>query len=350
MKSSWNWLNRFRTGCCPPKPAVRYEDHPTAYQRADKDIRIAVATVMTVAAPVMIAHYSSPADTQITQSRLTGLQLIEQELRDSTKHTLSRELYSEFVNEHAGLEHSGGVVRGGTFVLVYDAKQTVVADFMLPYLCCEPEAAPASQPIREPNEPETGPPIWRSQPPKRFQKSRRQYIRETLDNDYKKPQDEKFGELAKKVDAGILNISQATLKIVEQNTMSAMTASKRPVVSDESVFRANLVRETAQIIELQLKKLDDPLLPSTDPRRAEIKEQLGKDFSSLEQRTVEFAKRLSEQPDGSITQAEMDDHIRLLKESIKILPSERRELFTTNMKNTVRSGRNTMVKNSIVNG
>lgn len=44
---------------------------------------------------------------------------------------------SEFIKKHPGLEHKAGVLQGGTFVLVYmNKKNTVVADFSLPYRCC----------------------------------------------------------------------------------------------------------------------------------------------------------------------------------------------------------------------
>lgn len=42
-------------------------------------------------------------------------------------------LLSNMLNEHPGLEHAGGVVPGGTFVLVYDDAGLVIGDLMLPY-------------------------------------------------------------------------------------------------------------------------------------------------------------------------------------------------------------------------
>ena len=63
---------------------------------------------------------------------------------------------SAFLREHPGLEHYAGVLRGGTFVLVCDAQDVVVADFMLPYSCCEQREAP--QPPRSSGTPiVTGP-------------------------------------------------------------------------------------------------------------------------------------------------------------------------------------------------
>jgi hypothetical protein len=43
----------------------------------------------------------------------------------------------DFVSKHSGLEHVGGVWRGGTLVLVYDSTGTVRGDFALPYYCSE---------------------------------------------------------------------------------------------------------------------------------------------------------------------------------------------------------------------
>ena len=43
-------------------------------------------------------------------------------------------MLGNFMKQNPGLEHAGGVLRGGTFVLVYRTEdQKVVADFMLPY-------------------------------------------------------------------------------------------------------------------------------------------------------------------------------------------------------------------------
>lgn len=61
--------------------------------------------------------------------------------RRKNKIILHKKL-SEFVKNHPGLEHFGGVKTGGTFVLVYTSEpfgeipaNTVLADFSLPYSC-----------------------------------------------------------------------------------------------------------------------------------------------------------------------------------------------------------------------
>ncbi len=54
---------------------------------------------------------------------------------------LSKAYYKEYVEQHPGIEHTGGVAPGGTFVLVYESERNpaVIADFSLPYLCCTPK-------------------------------------------------------------------------------------------------------------------------------------------------------------------------------------------------------------------
>ncbi len=47
-------------------------------------------------------------------------------------------IFSNYLRNNPGLEHQAGVKKGGTFVLVYNNSEdnTVIADFNLPYLCC----------------------------------------------------------------------------------------------------------------------------------------------------------------------------------------------------------------------
>ncbi|MBL4676742.1 MAG: hypothetical protein JKY70_11150 [Mucilaginibacter sp.] len=52
-------------------------------------------------------------------------------------------MLGNFMKDNPGLEHAGGVLRGGTFVLVYTADdQVVVGDFMLPYASIDKDIVP----------------------------------------------------------------------------------------------------------------------------------------------------------------------------------------------------------------
>ncbi len=47
--------------------------------------------------------------------------------------------FESFRAQHPGLQHKSGVPIGGTFILVYDEKNTVIADFCLPYRVTQPD-------------------------------------------------------------------------------------------------------------------------------------------------------------------------------------------------------------------
>ena len=51
--------------------------------------------------------------------------------------------FPQYVHKHPGIEHIGGVPKGGTFIVVYETSgeisspgDEIVADFCLPYICC----------------------------------------------------------------------------------------------------------------------------------------------------------------------------------------------------------------------
>lgn len=55
---------------------------------------------------------------------------------------LSKAYFNEYIEKYSGLEHRHGVIKGGTFVMIYGDDEndtTVVADFSLPYICCTPK-------------------------------------------------------------------------------------------------------------------------------------------------------------------------------------------------------------------
>jgi len=58
-------------------------------------------------------------------------------------------MLGNFMKKNPGLEHAGGVLRGGTFVLVYTSNDDkVVADFMLPYASVDKDVVPEPPTIK----------------------------------------------------------------------------------------------------------------------------------------------------------------------------------------------------------
>lgn len=73
----------------------------------------------------------------IVQSKNLPFSMLVSKLGQSTEPGETN--WQDFTSQHSGIEHFGGVLRGGTFVLLADANnETVIADFMLPYYLSPP--------------------------------------------------------------------------------------------------------------------------------------------------------------------------------------------------------------------
>ena len=97
--------------------------------------------------PVTKKEFVTPLDAIMSGQPARWLTWVDALIKDRQDQEQRRSQLPGFLAEHPGLEHYAGVLRGGTFVLVYDAANTVVADFMLPYNCCEPKTSPPKPPV-----------------------------------------------------------------------------------------------------------------------------------------------------------------------------------------------------------
>lgn len=125
------------------------------YQINSAAWRPSVTNAMTLSAQfkqnlgkITKTEYPTPFDSFIATSHAHWLDWSDIILQHDNEKETDKLLFSNFQAMHTGLEHFAGVIRGGTFVLVYDDTGRVIADFMLPYHCCE--VAPEVQP-REPD-------------------------------------------------------------------------------------------------------------------------------------------------------------------------------------------------------
>lgn len=100
----------------------------SAISNEDKNTQNTLQTISSLDNQLRLLNaveYSTSGDTSI--------------LKENPKEAdIVSELLSEFLERKTGVEHLGGVMRGGTFLLVYgsEADNKVLADFALPYLCC----------------------------------------------------------------------------------------------------------------------------------------------------------------------------------------------------------------------
>jgi hypothetical protein len=82
-------------------------------------------------AGVARTEFTTPFDTLVGGRSATAIDLLGRIIEDKSGKEDDRLLFTNFVAQHPGVDHLGGVGRGGTFVLVYDSTGTVVGDFML---------------------------------------------------------------------------------------------------------------------------------------------------------------------------------------------------------------------------
>lgn len=91
---------------------------------------------------VVSTSFPTSFDTLIASPTWKWLPWLDKFIEDRNAKAEEQLLFAKFRAANPGLEHAGGVVRGGLFVLVYRKGGVVVADFMLAH-CCEKEVEEA---------------------------------------------------------------------------------------------------------------------------------------------------------------------------------------------------------------
>jgi hypothetical protein len=125
------------------KSYAEYRKTPVAeWQEPLRETVRASGTFKTNVGPVSRTSFNSPLDSLVATPHINWLPWIDRIIDDRNAKDDERLLFRKFAAENSALEHFGGVRRGGTFVLVYDANNTVIADFMLPYYVSEPSEEP----------------------------------------------------------------------------------------------------------------------------------------------------------------------------------------------------------------
>ena len=197
---------------------------------------------------------------------LAGLDLAisEQKLTKSSGGTKSVDLslFGPLHDEHPGLEHFGGVCRGGTFVLVHDDGGTVVADFMLPYPVVEPQVVIETEepPIEDGGE--SHPPFQIHPPPE---------WEVTLRPPFRKPIPEKPGDWWQHNMADKWIFVTTALDILKEATNPGAIASQPAVTSDR--IKEGRLRDIARRVEAAKLRVDVLREETIDPAGAPVGSQ-----------------------------------------------------------------------------
>ena len=92
-------------------------------------------------------EFATPFDALIQNTQVNWLPWLEILINDKEEKEEEKLFFTKLAKINPDLDHTGGVVRGGTLVLVYDDSGKVIADFMTSGLIPEPER------IENPKEP-----------------------------------------------------------------------------------------------------------------------------------------------------------------------------------------------------
>lgn len=126
--------------------------------QADPSWRAAVTDTITAASDfratlgdVAKTEFATPFDSLLSTTQVRWIDWLDQIIKNRDQQEDEKLLLSNFIKNHPGAEHTGGVARGGTFILAYDVNNTVVADFTVPYCCCDAKADdPIEPPLKDP--------------------------------------------------------------------------------------------------------------------------------------------------------------------------------------------------------
>lgn len=83
-------------------------------------------------------EFNTPFDSLISNRHFDLLDHLDDLIKIDTEKREKRLLFGNYIQEHPGMEHEAGVMKGGTFVVLYNEQGIVVGDFMIPYM--EPDA------------------------------------------------------------------------------------------------------------------------------------------------------------------------------------------------------------------
>ena len=122
------------------KPGLLAARSYKGFVAQDRTIRERLSTVVVGAATAKanLGHVTrndivSPLDAFAGSKSHLWVDWLGDILKKREDDQKDRLLLTNMLNEHPGLEHAGGVVPGGTFVLVYNDAGVVIGDLMLPY-------------------------------------------------------------------------------------------------------------------------------------------------------------------------------------------------------------------------
>ncbi|MEX2593627.1 MAG: hypothetical protein WD426_12710 [Anditalea sp.] len=139
------------------QPMTKKEFNIETFQADVKSVIDASTDVKAQTKKYDFAHTAVPHDFVINTDIVNKADLIADLIKKKEDKKKEDLMLGNFMKRNPGLEHAGGVLRGGTFVLAYTSHdEIVVADFMLPYFVTDKDIVPEPPVIKPLPIPEKG--------------------------------------------------------------------------------------------------------------------------------------------------------------------------------------------------
>src|SRR6185369_3816919 len=95
---------------------LAYTDYqPDRWTNSLSNAVTAAGQFKTELGPFVKTEFSTPFDSAVTNRSVVWLEWLDKILGDKQSQAEEKVLFSKFIDQHPGLEHFGGVTRGGTF-------------------------------------------------------------------------------------------------------------------------------------------------------------------------------------------------------------------------------------------
>ncbi|WP_423147178.1 hypothetical protein [Rubrolithibacter danxiaensis] len=264
------------------KPISDPEFDVASYKADVQNVITAASDVKKLTQKFTFSNTAPPHDFIINTDVLHKADLLDDLLKQHIDHKKEGLMLTNFLSQNPGLEHAGGVLRGGTFVLVYTSDDDkVVADFMLPYASIDKDIVPnppVIKPLPLPEKPKFDlPKLFEIEPHyiKEFDKRIAPYARVT---DIDSKVDSKFNDVEAKFDLK-LAVRDTKIADLEPRFNSFDERLKSNTTLFDKVFTAGLNTRpntglvvggkdlSAQVKDLQAKQRELEALSPEDPGR-----------------------------------------------------------------------------------
>ncbi|NEU10438.1 hypothetical protein GZH53_19085 [Flavihumibacter sp. R14] len=220
------------------------------------------------------AQTAVPHDFVINTDIVNKADLLSDLVRQREEKKRQDLILGNFMKQNPGAEHAGGVMRGGTFILVYmSSDKRVVADLMLPYYVADKEVVlnpPVPKPLPLP--PPLPVPGSEDFPASPFGKifKKRPIYRDEIET-MKGQNEEKFGNFAKKLEQSEKLFEQVVKYTPQREATPRVDPDFRVGGQD---FKDDLSKYRERLEELEKLAADDATRPEKEAALLEEAEKL----------------------------------------------------------------------------